>query len=53
MYFPLLVLLRKNGKNWEIDKRAVENVVRHQELMKKVYVYHNKPARFVYEQLFE
>lgn len=53
-YFPLLVLLRRNKttKALEIDAGVNKNIQRHIDLFKKIYNYHNKPARHVYDKLF-
>lgn len=53
-YYPLLVLLKKSkGKAYEVDTAANKLIEQHIDLFKKIYTYHNKPARYVYEKAFE
>jgi hypothetical protein len=53
-YFPVLVLLRRGkGKGLELDAGVNKLIEKHIELFKKVYAFHNKPARHVYEKPFE
>jgi hypothetical protein len=53
-YFPLLVLLRRTkGKLLEIDSGVNKHIEKHIELFKKLYAFHNKPARHVYDKQFE
>lgn len=56
-HFPLMVLLRglREGKatNYQIDALLNKKIVEHIDLFKRIYNYHNKPARYNYEKAFE
>lgn len=52
-----MVLLRglREGKatNYQIDALLNKKIVEHIDLFKRIYNYHNKPARYNYEKAFE
>jgi hypothetical protein len=53
-YFPLLVLLhRDKNKHLALDAGVNKHIEKHIELFKKIYAFHNKPARHVYDKTFE
>ncbi len=52
-YFPLLVLLKKNKKNYEIDDGTNKAIEKHIDIFKKLYNYHNKASKFIQDKPFE
>lgn len=51
-YFPLMVLLKRfrEGKYWQyhIDNNLNRKIADYIELIKKIYTFHNHPARYNY-----
>ena len=55
-YYPLLVLLKKSKENkgtYVIDDNTNIRVMNHIDLIKKIYMFHNKAAKHINEKPFE
>ena len=52
-----MVLLKgyKQGKKhfYDIDSQLNTKIIEHISLFKKIYLFHNKPGRHVYDKIFE